>query len=61
MPWIQFWPSGIPWIPAGLIFAAVTFSLKKGYRPWKNETEKEKNILKGFAPTVRVRLSLLMW
>ncbi|MBL7212589.1 MAG: 4Fe-4S binding protein [Desulfobacteraceae bacterium] len=56
MPWIQIWPSKIPWIQVGLILAGVTLSFKKGYRLWNNEIEVKKNVLRGFAPTAVILL-----
>ncbi|MBI4767954.1 MAG: hypothetical protein HY787_25735, partial [Deltaproteobacteria bacterium] len=57
-PWLQLWPSGIPWIQAGLILSGITISLQKGYGLWNRIVGDKKIALQGFTPTATVLIIL---
>lgn len=51
MPWIQLWPSAIPWLQAVTVLTGVAFSLRMGYRLWLGENMGKRAALSGFVPT----------
>jgi len=60
-PWVQIWPSGVPWLQAALVLLGLTYSLKKGYALWFSEVDDKKAALRGFAPTAAVLIGLAGW
>ena len=57
-PWVQIWPSGVPWLQATLVLFGLTYSLKKGYALWFSEVDDKKAALRSFAPTAAVLIGL---
>jgi hypothetical protein len=60
-PWVQIWPSGIPWLQAAMVLSGLTFALKKGYALWFGEVNDKKAALRGFAPLAAVLIGLAGW
>lgn len=58
MPWVQLWPSGIPWLQAGAVLSGTALSLRQGYQLWFAETREKETAFGGFAPTGAVLCSL---
>lgn len=51
MPWVQIWPSAVPWFQVVAILLGVVGSLRRGYGLWMEEIMEEEAALFGFAPT----------
>jgi hypothetical protein len=51
MPWIQIWPSAVPWLQTVAVLMGVALGLRKGYHLWLDETMEKRVALSGFAPT----------
>lgn len=58
MPWIQLWPSGIPFIQASFLLAGAGLSLRNGYRRWLEICESPLRARNGFVPTALVFLTV---
>jgi hypothetical protein len=58
MPWIQVWPSSIPWIQAGLLLGGVGLSLQSGYRRWLEISDNCQAALGGFLPALFMYLAI---
>jgi polyferredoxin len=57
-PWVQIWPSGIPWLQAGLTLAGLTLSLRQGYWRWQDVSPSKAAALQGFVPTALILVTL---
>ncbi len=49
-PWVQIWPSGIPWLQTDVVFLGYIYSLKKGYGIWLEQSGDAKKAIRGFMP-----------
>jgi len=49
-PWIQLWPSAVPWIQSGSVLAGVALALRNGWRNWADTVDTPGAALRGFAP-----------
>jgi ferredoxin len=58
MPWIQVWPSGIPFIQASLLLVGVGLSLRSGYRRWLEISGNRHDALRGLLPTAFVFVAI---
>jgi len=58
MPWIQLWPSGVPFIQAGFLLAGVALSLRNGYGRWLEICEDRLAARNAFSPTACMFLAV---
>lgn len=50
MPWVQIWPSGIPWLQAGITLTGLAFGLRQGYRQWSEALGDPDRAMRAFVP-----------
>jgi polyferredoxin len=58
MPWIQIWPSGVPYIQAGFLLIGSGLSLRSGYRRWLDISADRDEALRGFLPTLVIFIAI---
>jgi hypothetical protein len=58
MPWVQLWPSGVPFIQAGFLLTGAGLSIRNGYRRWLEICNTRLGARNGFSPTAVIYLAV---
>ena len=61
IPWRQVWPQGIPFIQAAVLLAGFGYTLRNGYRTWREEAGARAAALRGFVPQAALLTALTTW